>query len=133
MRQVRLRHHHLVCMQNFVGKGYDEDFVANMRLIIATLGEPGTIIYLSMGCDDICSCCPNRNGLRCRDEPSVIGKDRSVACFLGISERAEVDASAVLYRVKERILELDDIRSLCGECDWADLCNERMRAHRNGK
>jgi len=133
MKQVRLRHHHLACMQNFVGKGYDEDFVTNMRLVIATLGEPGTVIHLSVGCDDICSCCPNRTGAVCCDEISVIGKDRSVARFLGIPERTEVDAAVALDRAKERMQELDDIRSLCGECDWADLCNEQMRTRRNGK
>jgi uncharacterized protein len=133
MKQVRLRHHHLVCMQNFVGKGYDEHFVANMRQVIEDLRGPGAIAHLEIGCDDICSCCPNRDGPLCRDEVSVIGKDRSVARFLGIPERTEVDASAVIDHVRERMQGLDDIRSLCGECDWADLCNERMRAHRNGK
>ncbi|MDD1772247.1 MAG: DUF1284 domain-containing protein [Methanomassiliicoccales archaeon] len=133
MKQVRLRHHHLVCMQNFVGKGYDENFVANMQRVIEDLRRPDTIAHLEIGCDDICSCCPNRDGALCRDETSVIGKDRSVALFLGIPERTDVDASAVLDRVKERMLELDDVRSLCGECDWADLCNERIIARRNGK
>lgn len=133
MKQVHLRHHHLACIQNFVGKGYDENFVANMQRIIEGLREPNAIAFLEVGCDDICSCCPNMNGDQCRDEASVIGKDRSVARFLGMSERASVDASAVLAQVKERMMELDDIRSLCGECDWADLCNERMRERRNGK
>ena len=133
MTPVHLRHHHLVCMQNFVGKGYDDDFVANMKLVIDKLALPEAVIRLSIRCDDICAHCPNRKGSECQDELSVIGKDRSVAHFLGLAEEEDLKASDLMAEVRGRMLQLDDIRSLCGRCDWADLCNDRLKVLREGR
>lgn len=36
-RPVRLRPHHLLCMQTFVGNGYSEAFVENMKQVLARL------------------------------------------------------------------------------------------------
>jgi uncharacterized protein len=125
MREVRLRHHHLLCTRTFSGKGYDPRFVANMEKIVSALLSPNDhVIRLSASCDDICSSCPNKVRGRCKDQESVLEKDRSAAMFLSLPEETTLPAEPLLELVNERMCELDDIRLICGECEWAELCNE---------
>ncbi len=127
MREIRLRHHHLLCTQNFVGKGYDALFVANMQRVVAELASPeGLVIHLAAVCDDICSFCPNRVENRCKDEVSVFEKDRSAALFLDLAEDSTWPAAPLVHLVRERLKRLDDFDHLCGKCEWVGVCNERL-------
>ncbi len=129
MKEIRLRHHHLLCTQTFSGKGYDDLFVANMEEVASALQSPKELlVHLSMGCDDICSSCPKAARGLCEFQDSVLEKDRSAAMFFDLPEEGLVDAGPLLTRVKERLRELDDIRLVCGECDWVELCNYGLRA-----
>jgi hypothetical protein len=128
MKEVRLRHHHLLCTRTFGGYGYDKRFVANMGEVVSVLRSPdGLVIQLEVGCDDICSQCPNVVRGLCKDHESVVKKDCSVALFLGVPEEGALRAGPLLRAVEDRLRELDDFRSVCGECEWADLCNEWLR------
>lgn len=130
MREVRLRHHHLLCTRTFGGRGYDHRFVANMEEVVSILRSPhGAVIHLGIRCDDICSECPNAVRGLCRDRSSVAEKDRSAALFLGLPEEGTFEAAPLLEMVEERLRTLDDIGLVCGECEWADLCNEWLRTH----
>ena len=132
MREVRLRHHHLLCTRTFGGHGYDYRFVANMEEMVSKLRSPkGLTVRLSVSCDDICSQCPNAVRGLCKDHDSVVEKDRSAALFLSLPDDATLPAGPLLELVEERLRELDDIRLVCGECEWAELCNEWLRT--NGK
>lgn len=134
MKEVRLRHHHLLCTRTFGGKGYDRRFVANMEEVVSRLRSPdGTLIHLGIGCDDICSQCPNAVQGLCKDRLSVAEKDRSTALFLGLPEKGMFEARSLLQMVEERLRMLDDIRLVCGECEWAELCNGWLRASRTGR
>ena len=129
MREVRLRHHHLLCTRSFGGRGYDYRFVANMEEVVSRLRSPdGLVVHLATSCDDICSQCPNAVSGLCKDQESVMEKDRSAALFLGLPEEGRFPAGPLLRKVEERLRALDDIRLVCGECEWAELCNRWLRA-----
>jgi hypothetical protein len=131
MREVRLRHHHLLCTRTFGGRGYDYRFVANMEEVVENLRSPeGLAVRIGVGCDDICAHCPNAVRGLCKDHDSVVEKDRSAALFLDLPDEGTFQAGPLLERVEERLLSLDDIRLVCGECEWAELCNEWLRARR---
>ena len=52
---MNLRPHHLLCIQNFTGYGYNADFTENMKLTVSELREnPDTKIAFVRGCDDLC-------------------------------------------------------------------------------
>ena len=60
---MNLRPHHLLCIQNFTGYGYNSDFTENMKLTVSELREnPDTKITFVRGCDDLCVKCPNNMG-----------------------------------------------------------------------
>ena len=129
MKEIKLRHHHLLCTQTFTGKGYDYRFVANMEDVVSALGSPkDLVIRLSITSDDICSSCPNEVRGLCKDELSVIEKDRAAAMFLNLPEEATIPAEKLIGMIQERLRGLDDFWLLCGECEWLDLCNERLAA-----
>ncbi|NLX46559.1 MAG: DUF1284 domain-containing protein [Euryarchaeota archaeon] len=131
MREVRLRHHHLLCTRTFGGRGYDHRFVANMEEVVSKLRSPdGLVVRLCASCDDICSQCPNAVRGSCKDHGSVMEKDRAAALFLGLPEEALLPAGPLLELARERMLGLDDIRQVCGDCEWAGLCNEWLRSNR---
>jgi len=131
VKELRLRHHHLLCTSTFVGHGYDGRFVNNMERVVSILRSPeGLVIHLDIGCDDLCSSCPHAVRGVCKDHGSVVRKDRSAARFLSLPEEGSFPAGPLLDVVEERLRALDDIHLVCGECEWADLCNERLRAMR---
>ncbi len=49
---LMFRPHHLQCIQNYVGKGYDDEFTAHKTEIIDML-EQDTEIELVKGCDEL--------------------------------------------------------------------------------
>jgi hypothetical protein len=131
MKEVRLRHHHLLCTRTFGGRGYDYRFVANMEEVVSILHSPDQLmIHLGIGCDDICLQCPNAVQGMCKDHDSVVDKDRSAALFLSLPDEGAFPAGPLLSTVEERLRELDDIRLVCEECEWAELCNEWLRTNR---
>jgi len=134
MRELQLRHHHLLCLQTFTGHGYDGRFVSNMERVSSLMGSgEEVIVHLSPFCDDICSSCPNQREGRCVDEGSVAAKDRSAAEFLGLPEELRIEAGILLPGVRERLLGLDDLGRVCGECPWIALCKKRLSEIRRGR
>ncbi|MCX6651592.1 MAG: DUF1284 domain-containing protein [Methanomassiliicoccales archaeon] len=124
MREIRLRHHHLLCTQTFSGKGYDYRFVANMEDVVSALRSPeDLLVHISIAVDDVCSSCPNEVRGMCKDELSVVEKDRAAAMFLSLPEVTSLPAEPLLRSVRERLLGLDDFQLVCGECEWMKLCN----------
>ncbi|HPD08199.1 MAG TPA: DUF1284 domain-containing protein, partial [Methanomassiliicoccales archaeon] len=85
---------------------------------------------LEASCDALCAACPNAAEGVCRDHRSVLRKDRSAALFLGLPERAVLEAAPLIRSVEERMRSLTDIRQVCGDCQWAELCNEWLRGRR---
>ncbi len=131
MKEIRLRHHHLLCTRTFGGRGYDYRFVANMEEVVSELSSPDQLLVrLEIGCDDICAQCPNAVRGMCKDHDSVLEKDRSAALFLSLPEKGTFPAGPLLKMVEERLRGLDDIGLVCGECEWAELCNEWLSANR---
>lgn len=94
---VTLRPHHLLCLRNFVGKGYSAGFTANMAAIHKRLMSDGTTaVKLTRGADDICAACPRDHGGVCESEALVCELDGNVAAVLaGVTTGtyAELDAA----------------------------------------
>jgi hypothetical protein len=122
---MRLRHHHLLCVQFFRGEGYDRRFVENMTSLVSALRSSEELtVHLSTSCDDVCSCCPHLVAGECEYGDSVLRKDRRVARFLGFPEEGAFPAGPLWKAVGERLRTIDSLEGICGECEWLDLCEE---------
>lgn len=120
---VRLRGHHLICLNFFKGEGYSPDFVANLRNVLER-AEAGEQIELCEGADDICSACPSLQEKRClygEDSEKEIRKmDRAAIELLRIQPGVKISWP----KIKERIPEIfvSWAEKFCRECDWSVVC-----------
>jgi len=65
---IRLRGHHLICLQFFQGEGYSPQFVENLNRVIQKASS-GTPIAVVEGADDVCVACPHIDDGRCAHKP----------------------------------------------------------------
>jgi hypothetical protein len=124
---VRLRAHHLMCMQGFQGHGYSEEFVENMARMVQLLGdEPRTELTLLTEPDDICASCPHLEGGACvKDggaEEEVRSMDRMVLEALGAGAGDILPAGEAIDKLDEALARREDAVRICGDCQWGERC-----------
>lgn len=121
---VALRPHHLLCCIGFEGKGYSDDFTANMTtLVMGRLRAPGgdgTEILITPVADAICGPCPKREGLGCQREDSIAVLDGRHAQALGLPPGSRLTWGAAKARIAARLVP-DDLDRICAGCQWLPL------------
>ncbi|MEF3280874.1 MAG: DUF1284 domain-containing protein [Elusimicrobiota bacterium] len=122
---VRLRAHHLLCIEGFEGKGYNREFVENMWHIVDILNEKSKVMILD-SCDYICKKCPNKEENICVSpyggEKQVKKMDRFVIESLNIENN-----KVYLYgRLREKVFDVfktkKSLNGVCFLCSWKRIC-----------
>ena len=120
---LKIRAHHLLCTENFVGEGYSDDFSKNMAKVIGQLKE-NPKVKLPADLDDICGPCPENLGTRCENDDLVKSYDKKVLEVLNLSE-GEIYSWADIRKLAYDIIFAKNRREeICGECQWNELCKE---------
>ena len=131
---MKLRPHHLLCIQKYTGKGYDDAFAAGMDAVIRRLAaRPDTAVTLVEGRDDVCAACPHMDGGRCDSEEKVNRLDRAVLESCGFCAGETRSWSALARAAREQVLEKDMFVKVCGCCEWFELCRNTRRGWIDGK
>lgn len=120
--RIHLRPHHGVCLLNFRGEGYSDEFSRNMTAMKERLtANPEEKICITKGADDLCAKCPNRRGNACSSEhPPLFDENvlRMTGFFYGQvltwSEFSHATEPISLYRLEEA----------CPGCEWLPLCRK---------
>ncbi|MHB0915751.1 MAG: DUF1284 domain-containing protein [Thermoleophilia bacterium] len=122
MGGIRLRPHHLLCIQGFRGQGYSPTFIANMaRLKDMLSGNPETRVEIVSSADEICSFCPHLDGGACtRPGMKVDEIDRSVMARLGLEAGMTGSWSQFTEGIRQKI-DPAALSNVCHECSWIDL------------
>jgi hypothetical protein len=112
-----LRAHHLLCIQGYVGNGYNREFVYNMNRVIKAL-KYNPYIKIIAKTDVICSACPHNtiNSL-CEDEYKVSYLDNEVLKLLGINSNSVFHYKSILKILKEK-LDRENFIRICSNCGW---------------
>ena len=148
MGGIRLRPHHLLCIQGFRGQGYSPTFIANLAQLQEMLNElPETVIEIVAGDDDICSFCPHLDEEICiRPGQQVNELDGRILQKLELTEGDIATWGEFVDGVRENI-DPEAVAELCQGCSWLYLgfCVEGVarlgqghnqdyadRAHSNG-
>ena len=118
---VILRPHHALCMAFFVGEGYSSDFSRHMGEVLDSLLQGGTV-RLQCAVDSVCSACPENEGERCRKPALVAGYDQAVLTLCGLEEGNVLPFQELTALVQRRIIAPGLRESVCGGCQWNDLC-----------
>ena len=132
----------MLCIQGFRGKGYNEEFVENMKQIINHIESNRNVqIKIMNSADYICLSCPNNSGENiirkfeigktyedkgyCRNEDYIINLDNMVLDTLNIEAESEHSYQSLLEQLKQTITE-DRFKVICGDCQWYSLgyCSE---------
>jgi len=127
---LRLRHHHLLCLLGYVGRGYTPAFVANLDRI-ADRVSAGEQILLVDGPDDVCTPLLNDGG---GDNPHCLhqsARRRDIRAAVSAAEvlgqPLPVGALVTLDAEKTRRLRAafaaGTVRTACVGCEWYDLCS----------
>lgn len=124
---MKIRAHHLLCMQGFQGYGYSPDFVANMQRVIDRLAAADdTQLEISDRCDVICSRCPHCKANECRKSSESHRKvrrlDRRVLAKLQVDAGSIFTAKEIFARVNTMLAEIGDVGDICGNCSWQEQC-----------
>ena len=131
---MKLRPHHLLCVQKYTGSGYDDAFAAGMEALIRRLSAcPDTAVTLVEGRDDVCAACPHMTGSRCASEEKVNRLDRGVLEACGFSAGETRSWSALARTARAQVLEKNTFEKVCGCCEWFELCRNTRRGWIDGK
>ena len=122
---IRLRPHHALCLRHYVGKGYNDDFVANMSEIHARLqsGER-EMVQIIMHRDSLCSPCPHQVNATCDRECWVQQIDRAVAKACGLRSGLWLPWKDLCAMLDQHIFNQEKWQELCAGCPWYDVCRE---------
>jgi len=133
----KLRGHHLLCVHGFQGMGYSPSFIAKMQEIVEQVRDPECDIWLevTIGFDEACSACPHRGEAKCEaDEDSDLSVKRMDA---NVIRHLELEPEGTyrkewLVRRTARMVEPDDLDTLCADCSWLaeGVCKEGIRSLR---
>jgi len=116
--KIKLRPHHLLCTQSYIGKGYSEDFVENMDVITAHLrGAADAEVEIVSSTDDICAKCPLMHGVdQCASNDKVKTLDSKVMAYFAVEERTYVYKD-IIQEINKKITA-DIFEDICGGCEW---------------
>lgn len=117
----RLRAHHLICMHQFQGMGYNEEFTINMMAVIEELKQDTSqMVTVLESMDDICAKCPNKLSedicALSTPEKKSSNKDGRVLASLGLTDGESYPLSSILTKIDENIEEIYEV--CCKGCGW---------------
>lgn len=120
---IRFRPHHFLCALGFEGKGYSEDFTANMAAIVdARLRAPGggdVRIEVTATADAICAPCPSRRGAGCASGDRIARLDAAHARALHLAPGDRISWAEAQARM--RALPPGILQDICAPCQWLAL------------
>jgi len=121
-KTLKLRPHHLLCIQAFKGLGYDENFIRRMGKVKSLFNDESQKIEITIGSDYICEACPNLQDRRCAKGGSdaylrMEKRDLMVCDALNLDLKRIYKVNEILKILKET-LDKDSIKLLCSDCEW---------------
>ena len=124
---IRIRAHHLLCMQGFQGYGYSKDFAVHMlKVVDYIMDNPSCELDIIMECDEICSHCPHKAKKICFKNPhayeNIKKMDVTVLEKLGILEGSKIESQKILEHVNKIFKTREDALEVCGDCLWLSKC-----------
>ncbi|MDE6036570.1 MAG: DUF1284 domain-containing protein [Ruminococcus sp.] len=117
MSEYKIRPHHILCINFYVGKGYSKEFTENMTRIIENL-QKNPLIELTAGHDVICNKCPCTG---CAEKADYY--DGKVIDICGIS--GKMHWKDLQKTVREKIINTGRLHEVCGDCQWFYICGKK--------
>lgn len=121
MLNIKLRAHHGLCIAFFEGKGYDNNFVENMKNIIITLNQNPNVTIVTDE-DIACVACPNNKNGICDCIEKVDKYDKMVLKLCNIHNNLTLPWDEYRMMIQEKIIKAGKLSTVCGDCQWSYIC-----------
>jgi hypothetical protein len=122
---MKIRAHHLLCIQGFQGLGYSKKFTKNMAKIRdMILNNPSSFIELVVEVDSICKVCPHNSEGKCSKESHSENKIRIMDSLILQNldiKKGSVISSAHIPSLTSN-LSRETVKEVCGSCSWGEKC-----------
>jgi len=114
---IKLRFHHILCLNLYRGLGYSPQFCARMTSLLEQLRtQPDTPIKLVDSPDDLCEACPYLQNNACtQGEPQVKSMDHAAAQLAPLNSRTTY--AALQSSIKQNLTP-QVFKSCCQTCTW---------------
>jgi len=131
--KLRIRPHHGLCINHYIGNGYSEEFVDNMNKITEMLKQnPKQKIILQSSMDALCNFCPNNQNGVCATQDKVDCFDKACLLECGFHNGQEIEWEKFKDKISRKLLETSKWKDICKECSWFMLCEEvALNRYRN--
>ncbi len=120
----RLRGHHLICLQFFVGKGYSRGFVRNTLKVLREKDKITIVDCL----DDVCRACPYNTNGRCSNPRTsnerIRGLDELALSLFSVRVGSRIRWDEVRRKLP-KVLPIW-IKKACKSCSWWKVCKNEM-------
>lgn len=119
---IVLRPHHILCIQQFKGYGYNNEFVENMFNILDRINKEQIIIKVDF--DDICKKCPNLMSDICTSDSEIHLLDNKVLELLNIELNKPMYFNEINSYLSKYLTE-NTFLKICNNCSWykKGFCN----------
>lgn len=127
---MKIRGHHLLCMEGFQGYGYSGEFTENMAEVVDEY-KSNSEVEVIQGVDVICQFCPFQVEGECKKVKDVMAFDLEVLKVLGLNpgdrmRREEVAPIIWTMRAINGVMA-----EYCQKCEWKVVCALQAKEKRN--
>ncbi len=124
---VKLRGHHLICLQFYRGEGYDREFVENLERVVSLAKEEGILVV--EGADDVCNHCPYMVKGRCEYREGADEEIRYLDSLATTLLKVNPGETIAWREIEEKLPEVIDgwVEKACKNCDWREVCHNEVR------
>lgn len=124
---LKIRAHHLLCLQGFQGYGYNNAFVDHLQGIVAKLKtDPELLVEVVTACDAICAGCPHCQEAECRKDDGAAHRvetlDLAILKSTGIKPNHIAKAAHLLAQINTTFQTRSQRAKICGDCQWIPIC-----------
>jgi len=125
----KLRGHHLICLHFFRGRGYNEEFIENIKRILKNISKvegPDDVSDLlpALKGEAFSKCCPYNIGV-CNYSPDSEKEVRELDSFKLKLLKFEVHDVVDWDNLKQKLpFIVEEWRNkACKDCDWRNACD----------
>lgn len=124
---IKIRAHHLLCMQGFQGYGYNDGFANHLNNIITKFKtDPEALIQVVIDCDEICVGCPHQNENMCKKDSDADYRiklmDANILKYAGIKPKSIDSIQSMIDSINNTFEARSQLTSICGDCQWIEKC-----------
>ena len=126
-KTIKIRAHHLLCLQGYQGYGYSSTFAKHLADSIERIKkELDSLIEIVISGDIICDKCPNYLDGKCKKDADAYDRirrmDLEVLNISGI-EIGSIDTCASYFDTVNRCVQgKSQVVNICGNCQWSEKC-----------